>query len=184
MQYRRFFKYSIGVGFLVTAVTLAGGRGLPVREGIRNFGQVNEHLYRGARPDTAAIHNLKRLGVGTIVNLCVPGELPGQEALDAQAHGITYTNVPLKGMGRPTEAQIQTVLAIIEGASGPVFIHCKHGCDRTGTIIACYRIRHDGWSNQDALKEAKKYGLSRFERGMKAAILAYTDPQTLALRKP
>lgn len=178
MQYRQLFKHSLAVFFFGAALCLAGGRGLPAREGIHNFGQVSERLYRGAKPEGTSIQNLKRLGVGTIINLCLPGELSSQEEVEAQANGITYTNVPFKGMGRPTAEQIQTVLAIIEGASGPVFVHCKHGCDRTGTIIACYRIRHDGWSNKSALEEARKYGLSRLERGMKAAILAYRKSQT------
>ena len=30
---------------------------------------------------------------------------------------------------------------------GPIFVHCRRGKDRTGTVIACYRIQHDGWAN-------------------------------------
>ena len=39
--------------------------------------------------------------------------------------------------------------------------------DRTGTIIACYRIQQDHWANSSALKEAEVYGLSPFEVGMR-----------------
>jgi len=55
-------------------------------------------------------------------------------------------------------------LAIIESLPHPVFIHCQHGCDRTGTIIACYRIRHEQWSGKQALQEARHYGISMFAR--------------------
>jgi tyrosine-protein phosphatase SIW14 len=63
-----------------------------------------------------------------------------------------------------------TVLALIETAPAPVFIHCKHGCDRTGTIIACHRLRHDRWTATAALREAKAYGMSAWVFGMKRFI--------------
>jgi protein tyrosine/serine phosphatase len=65
---------------------------------------------------------------------------------------------------------VAQVLALLEKLPGPVFIHCKHGCDRTGTMVACYRIQHDGWSAKTALQEAVTYGLSKWERGMKRFI--------------
>ena len=62
------------------------------------------------------------------------------------------------------------VLALIDASPGPVFIHCQHGCDRTGTIVACYRMKHDQWTFEKAIAEANHYGLSMFERGMKRFI--------------
>ena len=151
---------------LALTVCAAGERGLPPREGIGNFGKINDRLYRGAQPDVVGIKNLARLGIKTIINLRMTNDVWNAEAAEARASGITYTNVPLKGLGRPTDAQVATLLALIETLPAPVFIHCEHGCDRTGTIIACYRIRSDRWSNEAALAEARKYGLSKLERGM------------------
>lgn len=157
----------------VSLAGIAGGRGLPAQNGIGNFGQINEALYRGAQPDEAAIQSLKRLGVRTIINLRMANDSWKMEAVTAQANGITYTNVPLRGAGRPTEGQISQVMAIIQASPGPVFVHCQHGCDRTGTIVACYRIQHDGWSSDAALAEARHYGMSRLERGMRAYIIDF-----------
>jgi len=158
---------------ILTVASLAGGRGLPPRQGIGNFGEINATLYRGAQPDETGILNLKQLGVKTIVNLRMTDDAWTQEAALAQANGITYTNIPLKGMGRPKEDQIATALAIIQSSSGAVFVHCRYGCDRTGTIVACYRIQHDGWSSDAALAEARHYGMSTFERGMRAYVLDF-----------
>jgi len=151
---------------LVAALSAVGERGLAPTDGIRNFGKVSDSLYRGAQPDAAGITNLTRLGVKSIINLRMANDVWTPEAAAACASGIAYTNVPLKGTGRPADAQVATLLALIETLPAPVFIHCKHGCDRTGTIIACYRIRRHGWSNDAALQEAWKYGLSIWERGM------------------
>jgi len=151
----------------------AGERGVPAQNGIGNFGIVSERLYRGAQPDEKAMERLKELGIKLIINLRMPGDVWKQEAALAAAHGILYTNLPWRGLGAPTEAQVRLALALVEAAPGPVFVHCEHGCDRTGTVIACYRVQHDQWPHDAALEEARHYGLSRWERGMKRFILAF-----------
>ena len=156
------------------------GRGLPVSEGILNFGRMNEVVLRGAQPDAAGIENLKRLGVKSIVNLRMEGDVWKDEAVEASARGILYTNVPLRGFGRPTDEQMDRVLALIESLPGPVFVHCQHGCDRTGTVLACYRMKHDGWTTEKAMAEARRYGLSRFERGMMRYVAEFGKRLSLA----
>ena len=141
----------------------AHARGLPVQEGILNFGKISEHLYRGAQPDATGIQSLKKLGVKLIVNLRMPGDCWKPEAAEAAANGILYTNIPMSGAARPRDEQVQQILGLFDSYPGPVFVHCQHGCDRTGTVVACYRIQHDGWSNDLALREAKRYGISRWE---------------------
>lgn len=32
-------------------------------------------------------------------------------------------------------------------------VHCWHGSDRTGAVIAAYRIVQQGWSQHDAIDE-------------------------------
>jgi protein tyrosine/serine phosphatase len=180
-------KKAIAVALILLIVTIldvAHGRGLPAQEGIHNFGQIGDSLYRGAQPDEPGILSLQRLGVKTIVDLRMTHDAWKKEASLALAHGILYTNVPFKGTGRPKEDQIATVLAVIQNSAGPVFVHCRYGCDRTGTIIACYRIKHDGWSNVAALAEARRYGLSWFERGMRSYILDFGKNAKLAESNP
>jgi len=162
----------VGLG-LFGVVTFAGERGLPAKEGIVNFGKVSETLYRGAQPDELGIQNLKRLGVKLIINLRMPDDCWKPEDAAARSCGITFTNMPFRGLGRPTDEQVRTVLAMIQSSTSPVFIHCRHGCDRTGTIIACYRIQHDGWTTEAALQEAKRYGMSKLEWGMRRYVLGF-----------
>jgi tyrosine-protein phosphatase SIW14 len=154
-------------------VLAAGQRGVPPQEGIGNFGKIDDRVYRGAQPDEEGIRNLKRLGIKTIINLRMTNDVWKVEPAAARANGILYTNVPMFGLGRPKDDRVRQVLAILESAAAPVFIHCEHGCDRTGTVIACYRIKHDGWSSQAALQEAAQYGLSKLERGMKNYVIEF-----------
>jgi len=165
--------------FTVCAASLSLARGLPAQQGIGNFGKISDKLYRGAQPDAPALKSLSQLGVKTIIDLRMANDVWRAEPTQAQANGILYTNIPFRGLGRPTDEQISQVLALIETLPGPVFIHCEHGCDRTGTVIACYRIRHDRWSNDTAFKEAARYGLSWFERGMRKFILSFGGASAL-----
>ena len=151
----------------------SGERGVPASQGIINFGKVNDGLYRGAQPDAAGIRNLKKLGIRSIINLRMADDVWKAEASEAGANGILYTNLPMKGYGRPKPEQVAQALALIEGLPSPVFIHCAHGCERTGTIIACYRVKHDHWSADLALEEARRYGISKWAWGMRKYIAEF-----------
>ena len=161
-------------GGLLVALTISGcgsvSHGVPASEGILNFGRVNGALFRGAQPDERGMASVARLGVRTIINLRLAADTWRDEETFARAHGLGYFSVPLRGLGAPTDAQVAQVLALIESSPPPVFVHCEHGADRTGTIIACYRMRHDGWTVDQALAEAKLYGLSVFQVGMRRYI--------------
>ena len=159
--------------FLGVTFCVAAPRGVPTQQGINNFGKVSDNLYRGAQPDAAVMTNLSKLGIKTIINLREPDKSWEAEIEQARAHGILFTNIPFKGLGSPNPEQVRKALAAIEALPSPIFIHCQHGCDRTGTIVACYRIQHDKWSTDAALKEAELYGISKFERGMRKYILSF-----------
>src|SRR5215210_9151900 len=91
----------------------------------------------------------------------------------------------LPGLTRPSDKQIARVVEIIDAPeNGPVFIHCKRGSDRTGTIIAVYRISHDKWTANQAMSEARNLGLSWVEFGMKDYISDYYRDRNASNRKP
>jgi protein tyrosine/serine phosphatase len=147
----------------------------PLYEELPNFHQVNEHLYRGAQPRAnGGLRKLSALGIKTVLNLREAGEKTRTEEQEARASGLKYYSVPMDGMSKPTDEQIKNALAIINAEENwPIFVHCKRGADRTGTVMAIYRISHDNWTSHDAIAEAKRYGMSRFELGMKHYIEDY-----------
>lgn len=140
-------------------------------EELPNFHQVNENLYRGAQPRPGGLQRLARLGVKTIVNLRDDDSRARAEGIEARAVGLRYFNLPMGNFGRPAEEQVERVLAVINARENqPVFVHCKRGADRTGTIVAIYRIEHDGWTSAQAKSEAKRYGMAIWQIGMKRYI--------------
>lgn len=121
---------------------------------------------------------LAQLGVKTIVNLREEDGLARSEEAEARAAGLRYFNVPLKRAGRPTDQQVERALAILNTAENqPVFVHCHLGVDRTGLIVAVYRITHDGWTSERAKAEANHYGMHPWEMGMKSYIHDYYQRQ-------
>src|SRR5579862_5710529 len=140
---------------LVTLLALA----LPVlggsAPGIKNFDEVDAHVYRGAQPTDDGFRYLAHLGVKVIIDLRETDGRSQAEQRVVTAAGMKYVNVPMTGLTPPTEAEITRILGILEDSnSGPVFVHCRRGADRTGAVIAAYHIDHDKWDNGRALSDA------------------------------
>jgi protein tyrosine/serine phosphatase len=59
-----------------------------------------------------------------------------------------------------TRDGIISALKLIKSAEGrgPVLVHCKHGADRTGVVIAMYRILYQGWTKEQAVDEMENGG--------------------------
>lgn len=146
----------------------------PAYAELPNFHRVDDNLFRGGQPGTDGIGRLKEMGIKTIVNLRYERELVDAEAAEARAAGIRYYNVPMVGLNRPTDAQVAHILALIDDpANRPVFVHCKAGSDRTGAVVACYRIARAQWTAKRAIEECFHYGMMRIEFAKRAFIRGF-----------
>lgn len=146
----------------------------PQPAGVPNFREVNEHVFRGAQPSPEGFKSLARLGFKTIIDLRGGGPRSTAEGKLVKAAGMKYISIPMKGLQAPSDEEIWKVLGILDDSSGwPVFIHCRRGKDRTGVVVACYRIVHDHWQNQKALEEARLAGMSWVERAMQSYVLRF-----------
>lgn len=133
------------------------------------FKQVSERLYRGAQPrDRGGLAKLRELGINTIINLRGSSARTRAQEAEARALGLNYFNIALPNWGRPQDTRVQRILEIIAAPeNGRVFIHCRTGVDRTGTIVALYRMTHEGWNSNDALAEAERDGMRRIQFWMR-----------------
>jgi tyrosine-protein phosphatase SIW14 len=153
--------------------------------GVPNFHQINDHVYRGAQPTDLGFQSLAKLGVKTVIDLRQISDRSAHERNSVEATGMRYVSIPFQGMAAPSPSDVAKVLALFDDATaGPVFVHCRRGADRTGTVIACYRIAHDGWNNRQALVEAKQDGMSWTEVAMHNYVLHYQPSVNTATTGP
>ena len=175
MMFRSLRIISAALALFIT-VSAAHAQGDAKYKELPNYQKVNANLFRGGQPLEGGLRRLASLGIKTIINLRDDDERERVEEAEARAAGLRYFNVPLKGLKRPSDEQVDRVLAIINAPENqPVFLHCKRGSDRTGIIIACYRISHDHWTSAEAKEEAKRHGMGFWEVGMKNYIRDYYE---------
>jgi len=172
-------SFTTRAAFFMAAAFSSALFAAPTVEGVGNFQKVDEHVYRGAQPTPQGFSNLQKLGIKVVVDLREPGDRSAFENKIVTAAGMKYVSVPMYGMETPSNDSVRKVLALLEDtSSGPVFVHCKRGADRTGGVIACYRIEHDGWKNDKALVEARSMGMSWFQKAIQSYVRKY-QPRTL-----
>lgn len=139
-----------------------------------NFQKVNGNLYRGGQPKAEGWAELKKIGIKTVIDLRDNDENAVKEKNEVEKAGLRFINFPLGNWDRPETADIETILAAINLPDNqPIFVHCRRGSDRTGTVIAVYRMTHDGWTGSQASDEAEQFGIGWWQRGMRNFISAY-----------
>jgi len=168
---------------------------------IENFHQVDDELFRGARPQYQEQVYLKLadLGVRTIINLEGAGEANREKVV------VDGVNQKLRQKGKPTftfisfpiRSFLQTVLfrvsdqrikglfAELQEAPKPMFVHCKRGKDRTGMLVMLYRLRrHQQPSFEEALREARHYHFSKWNFGLKRTVKRFDGEKVEVLAAP
>lgn len=143
---------------------------------INNFQIVEaKGLYRGGQPDKESDWDyLKSIGISTVIKL--NNYSSNTEARDelsaAEAHGINVIEIPMQPedwphnwnlWAAPANEQVNDAVRALETRENwPVYIHCSHGKDRTGLIVAIYRVRNNNYCKDTAYNEMNFYGANPF----------------------
>lgn len=121
----------------------------PVAAGhLDNLYRIDDRLYRSEQPDRTAMQEIERLGIRTVINL---RQFHDDED-EATGSDLHLVRIPMNA-GAIRNEDVARVLREIRRAEGPVLVHCWHGADRTGTIVAMYRMIEQGWSREEAIRE-------------------------------
>ena len=128
-------------------------------EGLPNLARVDDGLWRSAQPTAAGLaYAARTLGVRTVLNLraeCRDGDL-------VAGTGLALVEVPMVAW-KADDAALASALAVLSDPSRrPVLVHCQHGRDRTGLVVAAYRRVVSGWSLEAADAERVATGADPF----------------------
>jgi protein tyrosine phosphatase (PTP) superfamily phosphohydrolase (DUF442 family) len=138
---------------------------MPVRNleiPITNFHPVAEGIYRGGRPSREGLKALSQNGFKTVLSFRWRKAPIAVERTYVEELGMKFINIPLNYWSLPNKSQIDAFLAVIDDRRNfPIFVHCFHGADRTGLLLAIYRVVRCGWSFDEAYKEMVACGFHR-----------------------
>ena len=123
---------------------------------IKNFGQMDERFYRGARPKDQDLKALAAMGIKTVIDLTDNSREVEQPA--AEAAGLRYINIPMTDKSYPSMDQINEFMKVVnDPETGKFFVHCAGGRHRTGVVGAVYRFTKDNWNLDQVIDEMYRY---------------------------
>jgi protein tyrosine phosphatase (PTP) superfamily phosphohydrolase (DUF442 family) len=152
--------------------------------------KVSNAVWRSSQLNDEELEKLGELGIKTILNLRSPDsykeEVAALERVDAGRAsrglpplGIEPVGAPMNGLKKPKFSEIDRALAVLSDPSkAPVLVHCKHGEDRTGVVVAAYRTEVEKKMTLDeAVAEAKSMDCCHFvvpgKNGLRNLLVSY-----------
>lgn len=114
----------------------------------KNFYKVDDSLFRSAQPSRLEMKTLSDSGIKTVLNL----RLLWNDELEAKNTNLVLIHQPIN-TNKIAYEDIVVAMKAIHSAPKPVLIHCLHGSDRTGCMVAAYRMVFSGWTKEEAIKE-------------------------------
>jgi len=125
--------------------------------GLENVGRVAPGVFRGAQPGKDGFATLKAMGIRTVIDM----RTTENEKLQVEAAGMKAIAVPIQMVRNGLKEKVDHVVALMaDPANQPVYVHCRHGQDRTGIVVAAYRMKQQGWNLADAEAEMQAYGFN------------------------
>ena len=120
---------------------------------LNNMYCIDKGVYRSEQPGNKDFKALEAFGIKEVLNL------RRLHSDDDEAEGTSLKLHRLKANAHSiSEKQVIEALKIIKNRQGPILIHCRHGSDRTGAVLAMYRIVFQGYTKEQAIEEMKKGG--------------------------
>ncbi len=98
--------------------------------------KVADEVYRGAQPTTQGFQELYKMGIKTVVNL----RFRHSDLDELGKIGLAYIEIPMNAWHPKDEDVVKFLQIVTDPEKVPVFVHCQHGADRTGVMVASYRI--------------------------------------------
>lgn len=141
-------------------------------KGLPNLGEVTPTLYRGAQPNKEGFEQLAKMHVDIVVDL--RGNRQNERDIVSKL-GMQYVPIPWFCM-HPNDQLIARFLTLLrDNPHKTIFVHCKAGIDRTGMMVAAYRMAEDKWTAQESMREMKAFGFTPFHEMICTGLSSYEE---------
>jgi tyrosine-protein phosphatase SIW14 len=137
--------------------TRAIGRRLE-EKGVTNFGEVTPHLYRGGLLQRDGLKALKKLGMNVVVDVHSDSK---HERREVEALGMKYVAIPWHCPWPNDEVFAKFLRVVHDNKGKKIFVHCRLGDDRTGMMVAAYRMAEENWTAEEAMNEMRSFGFTQ-----------------------
>ncbi|WP_375156931.1 tyrosine-protein phosphatase [Klebsiella aerogenes] len=137
------------VKWLLLLISLTAGLSAAASENMPdNFYRVTPELYRSAQPNRLQMQSLERIGIRSVLNL----RQWHSDAHEAQGTGLILYRVPMNAAAI-NDDDVVIALSLLHRAAKPALVHCWHGSDRTGMIVALYQLLFSHATKSEVLAE-------------------------------
>jgi tyrosine-protein phosphatase SIW14 len=120
---------------------------------LKNWYKVDDDVYRSEQPTRKGFKEIQDKGIKTVINL----RYGNSDAALVKGLDLILIEIGMTAW-EFSDNDILRALKAIESAPKPVLIHCQYGSDRTGVVVAMYRIVFLNWSKNEALAEMQRGG--------------------------
>ncbi|MCB8563625.1 dual specificity protein phosphatase family protein [Fusobacterium ulcerans] len=127
---------------------------IPIKvQGADNFYKVSETLFRSEQPTEDGMKNIEAFGIGTVISL----RSRQKDVELAKNTELNLIHVSMRAWNPKYEDAVKVMYFLNpnnpETNKKPILIHCYHGADRTGMMVALYRMVYQNWEREEALDE-------------------------------
>lgn len=152
----QFWACLIVVSLAVQATAVSGdtARKLDL-PGVPQLIEITPHLYRGGQPTLDGFQSLAKMGINIVID--VRGSRKRERDLVTKL-GMQYVAMPWHCPFPKDKVFARFLLFLRQNPTKKVFVHCRLEDDRTGMMIAAYRMAEQGWTAQQAMQEMKTSG--------------------------
>lgn len=132
--------------------------------------RVSNALWRGSQPWSDSDWDLvERAGIRTVIKLNEAATGNRDEGWSNRDRPLLIRTIPdaeaQSTLSESVRRELNSAIDFINMANkddAPIFVHCTEGVDRTGFVIATYRVIMQGWAPRDAHDEWVAMGSHRY----------------------
>jgi len=143
-----------------------------------NLYAISDSMYRSEQPSRKAFKELELYGFKTVINF----RRLWNDNRKARDTDLNLVHLPMRS-AKLTEAEVIEALKAVNNAQKPVLLHCWHGSDRTGVVVAAYRTVFENWTKEDAISEFRHTDFGYHENWYPHLISILENLDAEAIRK-